>query len=120
MDPQCLDDRDLGASHLTPPLNLLLRNRLQYDPARDVPRHRLGGEISRGHEGERGNGEKVGGGGWGEAWMGRLCGAHRGLSVLVVPAMSRAGICDDHEVGSATCLKHRFRVYIPERLSHVP
>jgi hypothetical protein len=30
--------------------------------------------------------------------MGRLHGAQQELSVLVVPAMSRAMICDDHEV----------------------
>jgi len=43
--------------------------------------------------------------------MGRLRGAQRGLSVLVVPAISCAAICDDHDVGSVTCLQHRFRVY---------
>ena len=88
------------------------------DLTRDVPRHRLGGEISRGREGERDCGESWGWRlGWRRGWAG--C-AHRGLGVFVVPAMSHAGICDDHEAGSVTRLQHRFRVYTPERLSHVP
>ena len=124
-DSRCLDNRDPGVSHLAPhalliPLDFLVRNGLQCDLARDVPRHRLAGGSSRGREGERGSGERVGGGGWEEAWMGRLRGAQRGLSVLVVPAMSRAAKCDDHDVGFVTCLQHRFRVYTPERFLHVP
>jgi len=31
--------------------------------------------------------------------MGRLRGAQRGSTVLVVRAMSRAAICDDHDAG---------------------
>jgi len=59
-------DRDFGL-HLTPqalpiPLNFLLRNGLQCDLARDVPRRRLGRGAPRGGEGERGIGESWGGG----------------------------------------------------------
>jgi hypothetical protein len=51
-------------------------------------------------------GVAVGGGKHG--WAGCVA-----LSVLVVPAMSRAATCDDHDVGSIICLQHRFRVYTP-------
>jgi len=34
-----------------------------------------------------------------EGWMDRLRGAQRGSTVLVVRAMSRAAICDDHDAG---------------------
>ena len=124
MDQQCLDDRDLGASHLTPhaliiPLNFFgmafsTTPRVTSPGTVWVERFRVAAKESGVM------GRKLGLAVGGEAWMGWLCGAHRGLSVLVVPAMSRAGICDDHEMGPATCLKHHFRVYTPKRLSHVP
>jgi len=56
----------------------LLRNGLQCDLARDVTRRHLDGGILHGHEGGRGSRERVGelgGGSWGEAWMGQLRGA---------------------------------------------
>jgi len=101
----------------------LLQNGLQCDLARDITRCHLDGGISHGREGGWGSRERVvelGGGGWGEAWMGQLRGAQRGPSVLVVPVMSRAAICNDRHVGFVIYLQHRFRVYTPERLSHVP
>ena len=64
MDPRCSDDRDSGASHLTPhalliPFDFLL----QCSLVRDVPRCHLGRGMSHVHEGERGSGERVGRGG---------------------------------------------------------
>jgi len=44
------------------PLDFLLQNGPQCSLARDVPRHRLCGGTPRGREGERGSGERVGGG----------------------------------------------------------
>jgi hypothetical protein len=44
------------------PFDFLLRNGLQFDLARDVPKRHLGGEISRCCEGEWCSGERVGGG----------------------------------------------------------
>ena len=55
-----------------------------------------------------------------EVWMGRLRGAQRGSTVLVVRAMSRAAICDDRDVRFVMYLQSRFRACTPERLSHVP
>ena len=43
-------------------LDFLFQNRLQCDLAHEVPRGSLAGGISRGHRGQRGSSERVGGG----------------------------------------------------------
>jgi len=62
--------KTLEHPHLAPhalliPLDFLLRNRLQCDLTRDVPRHWLGGGAVCGRESEQGSGERVGCGGGG-------------------------------------------------------
>jgi hypothetical protein len=52
--------------------------------------------------------------------MGRLRGAQRGFPVLVVRAMSRAVVCDDHGWVFVMYGQYRFRMNTPEGLSHVP
>jgi len=110
-------------------LDFLFQNRLQCDLAHEVPRGSLAGGILRGRGGQRGSGERVGGGGgWGEArrgeawrgvawhgmaWMDRLRGAQRGCTVLVVHVMSRSAICDDHD--AAFCF--RVSVYTRETIA---
>jgi len=66
----------LEHAHLTPhalliPLDFLLRNGLQCDLARDIPRRSRGEGTSRDRDGERGSGARVGGGGGGRrGWAG--------------------------------------------------
>jgi len=90
------------APHALPILfDFLLRNRLQCDLAHEVPRGSLAGGILRGRRGQRGSGERVGGGGGASgAWMDRLRGAQQRPTVLVVRVMhvmSRSAICDGHD-----------------------
>jgi len=47
---ETLEHPHLAPHDLLIPLDFLLRNRLQCDLTRDVPRHRLGGGASRGRE----------------------------------------------------------------------
>jgi len=121
MDRRCWGDRDSGP-HLTPqavpiPLEFLLRNGLQCDFACDVPTRRLGGGAPRGGEGDRGNGESWGGGRWVDGPAARRVDAQRESTVLVLRAMSRTAIHDEHDVKLVIYLQYRFRVYTPERLS---
>ena len=115
-DAQCLDNRDPGASHLTPhapfiPLDFLLQNGLQCDLAHDIPGRRLGGGSSCGHEGDWGSGERVGGGVGGRGGWARCAALSKGSAFWWVPVMSRAAICNDRHVGFVVYLQHRFRVY---------
>jgi len=124
MYPRSWDDRDPKHPHLTPhalliPRDFLLRNGLLCELARDVPRRRLA-EGFRVAAKESGVAGSVLGVALEEAWMGGLRDAHRESTVLVVRAVSRAAICDDHDVGFVIYLQYRFRVHTPERPSHVP
>jgi len=60
---ETLEHPHLAPHALLIPLDFLLQNGPQCGLARDVHRHRLCGGTPRGREGERGSGERVGGGG---------------------------------------------------------
>ena len=73
----------------------------------------LGRGILRGRKGQRGCRERVGGGGRAVCGWAGCASAQRGSTVLVVRAMSRSVICDDHDMAWSfkfvVYLQYRFR-----------
>jgi len=104
---ETLEHPHLAPDTLLIPLDFLLRNGLQCDLARDVPRRGLGGGTPRGREGERGSGARVKGGGGGRrGWAGCAALSEGPLFWWYVPCRALP-YANDHDAGFVIYSQYR-------------